>query len=58
MMQIAAKAMLPANITPPAMTGDPPEPSPEHEILVAQNGLVHLPSLVAGSDYLVKPTPR
>ena len=42
--------MLPGRIEPPAWIGDKPGPWPADEVLAAKNGLVHIPSLVAGAE--------
>jgi len=56
---LRAKAMLAARIEPPAWIGDKPGPWPADEILAARNGLVHIPSFVAGQkNYIIPTTPR
>jgi putative DNA primase/helicase len=54
---LASLTLLPSRIAPPAwLAGD--KAFPAMEILACRNGLIHLPSLVAGKDHLVLPTPR
>ena len=50
--------MLPSKVEAPAwLEGDVPFPA--SETLACRNGLIHLPSLVAGGkDYFSPPTPR
>ena len=55
---LKAKSILPGRIEPPAWIGDKPGPWPADEVLVAKNGLVHIPSLVAGQSYTAPTTPR
>ena len=55
---LRAKAMLRGRIEPPAWIGDKSEPWPADEVLAAKNGIVHIPSLVAGVNYTMPPTPR
>jgi putative DNA primase/helicase len=55
---LKAKAMLPGRVEPPAWLGERPGPWPADEVLAAKNGLVHIPSLVAGQEYTIPPTPR
>lgn len=47
---------LPSHIDQPAWVGGP-GPFPAREVLACRNGLVHLPSLVAGSGCFLPPTP-
>ena len=55
---LKAKAILPGRIEPPAWIGGKAGPWPADEVLAAKNGLVHIPSLVAGRSYTIPPTPR
>ena len=55
---LKANAILPGRIEPPAWIGNKPGPWPADEVLAAKNGLVHIPTLVAGGDYTLPPTPR
>jgi len=55
---LRAKAMLPGRTEPPAWIGNKSGPWSADEILAARNGLVHIPSLVAGKDCTTPPTPR
>ena len=58
MMHLRAKTILPATVEAPAWLGDDGAPWPADEVLVARNGLVHLPSFIDGSDFRRPPTPR
>src|SRR5947209_3919696 len=51
------RTILPSRTEAPAWVG-PAAPFDPSEVLACQNGLVHLPSLVAGRDHFVGPTPR
>jgi putative DNA primase/helicase len=53
---LASMSLLPATRAAPSWLGD--EPFPAGEVLACRNGLVHLPSLVAGREHFVAPTPR
>jgi len=54
---LASLTVLHSRTDAPAwLVGDGPFPA--SEILACRNGLIHLPSLVAGSDHFVTPTPR
>jgi putative DNA primase/helicase len=54
---LVSLTILPSRADAPAwLDGEGPFPAPE--ILACRNGLVHLPSLVAGKDHLLPPTPR
>ncbi len=55
---LRAKAILSGRIEPPAWIGNKPGPWPADEMLVAKNGLIHIPSLIAGQNYIAPPTPR
>ena len=55
--QIKAQLLLPSGIEPPAWI-DGAEDWPADEILVARNGLIHLPTLASGGSYLRPLTPR
>jgi putative DNA primase/helicase len=58
--QIRAQSLLPFSIDPPAWIGSK-ESRPAWEptdVLSTRSGLVHLPSLVAGGNHLLPPTPR
>ncbi|MCY2987194.1 MAG: phage/plasmid primase, P4 family [Planctomycetota bacterium] len=62
--QVRAQAILGFSTEPPSWVCEPPtfadrtEYWPEDSVLVARNGLVHLPSLVQGRDHYLEPTPR
>jgi len=56
--QLRAQAMLSYEIEPPAWIGKPPRHWKPSDILATETGLVDLPTLVAGGDYLLPPTPR
>ena len=59
LLQLAAQATIPSSSEPPGWLGEPVMPWRPRDILVAKNGLIHLPTLVAGGrDYLLPPTPR
>ena len=54
---LASLTMLPSRTETPAwLDGDGPFPAPE--CLACRNGLIHLPSLVAGKNHFAAPTPR
>ncbi len=57
--QLRAQALLPFNIDSPAWIGDAKQeqPDPNH-LLVARNGIVNLPALIAGDEHFAPPTPR
>src|SRR5262249_24462110 len=49
--------LLEESVTPPAWIGAG-QPAPPEELIPCRNGLLHLPTLVAGGDdYLLPPTP-
>jgi len=54
--QIKAQAGL-WDVETPAWLGKP-GPWPADEVLVARNGIFHLPSIIAGKESSIKPTPR
>jgi putative DNA primase/helicase len=54
---LTSLTVLPSRIEAPAWIGGN-EPFPAKEILACQNGLIHLPSLVAGKKHSHAPTPR
>ncbi len=54
---LASLTVLPSRTEPPTWIGAE-GPFPAAEILACRNGLVHLPSLVAGKDHFTPPTPR
>ncbi len=56
--QVKALSLLPFHVDQPTWIGDKPGPWPASEVLAARNGLIHLPSLVAHTEHLHKPTPR
>ncbi|RIK75384.1 MAG: hypothetical protein DCC68_21280 [Planctomycetota bacterium] len=62
--QVKAQSLLSGMIEAPAFLGDAPldsrgEPWRTNEIVVARNGMIHLPSLVGGSaEYMLPATPR
>ncbi len=59
MDQVKAMTRIPSTIEPPVFLGKKRSDDwPAAEIISAANGLVHLPSLVKGSDYLRPATPR
>ncbi len=55
--QLKARAALPWQLDAPAWLGEP-GPWPAGEILVAHNGLFHLPSIFGGKDCHLAPTPK
>lgn len=56
--QLKAQSILPSKIEPPVWIAEKPDSWPADEILACRNGLVHLPSLVAGAEeYMQPPTP-
>ena len=58
MDQLKAQSALPSRVEPPAWIGDQLTTWPADEMLATRNGLVHLPSLVTGSEYFIPATPR
>ena len=54
---LASLTVLPSRIEAPSWLGTD-GPFPAAEILACRNGLVHLPSLVAGKQHFTPPTPR
>ena len=56
--QLKAQVMLDYDREPPCWLGKPPRNWAPAETLATKSGLVHLPSLVAGGDYLHPSTPR
>ena len=54
---LRSELILSADINPPAWLDDS-QKWPADEVLVAKNGLVHLPSFCTGTDYLLPHTPR
>lgn len=61
--QVRAKALLSGTVEPPTFLGDAPrdangEPWKAADVLVAKNGLVHLPSLVNRQPHFHEATPR
>jgi putative DNA primase/helicase len=54
---LASLTVLPSRVEAPAWIGMD-GPFPAAEILACHNGLVHLPSLVAGRNHFTLPTPR
>ncbi len=54
--QLKAQSVLWGNVDPPAWIGD--ELWPANEVLATKNALVHLPSLVSGTECMTPPTPR
>lgn len=57
MHALASLTILPFSTEPPAwINGEGSFPA--HEILAANNGLIHLPSFVSGSDHFLAHTPR
>jgi len=62
MEHVKALTLLPGDMQAPCWLGKRPlldgKPWPSDNVLVAKNGLVHLPSFVAGRDYFHPPTPR
>jgi hypothetical protein len=56
---VKAQAILSADKEPPCWLGEAVKLWKPDEILAAKNGLIHLPTLIAGGrDYLIPPTPR
>jgi putative DNA primase/helicase len=53
---LGGMCVLPSSLEPPTWIG-PERPFPADEVLVAYNGLVHLPSLLAGRPSFLPPTP-
>jgi putative DNA primase/helicase len=54
-----AKTIVPFSVEPPAWIGGKVGPWPADEVLVARNGIYHLPSLATGAEpYLIPLTPR
>ena len=54
-----AEAIIPFSKEPPVWIGDKPGPWPADEVLVAKNGIIHLPSIANGLDDYMRPlTPR
>ena len=43
-----AEAIIPFSVEPPAWIGDRPGPWPADQVLVAKNGIIHLPSIANG----------
>ena len=62
--QVKAQSILSFTIDPPAWMCEPPvfadrtECWPNDDVLVARNGMIHLPSLIEGRDHHLDPTPR
>jgi len=56
--QLRALSMLSYDVEPPAWLGKPPRDWEPIDVLATKTGLVHLPTLVSGGEYLHKPTPR
>lgn len=54
---LASLTMLPSRVEVPAWLAVD-GPFPASEMLACRNGLIHLPSLVAGNNHFVQPTPR
>ncbi len=57
--QVKAASILPGRLEPPTWL-DKREPAsqwPTNELLIARNAIIHLPSIVAGEDHSVEPTP-
>jgi putative DNA primase/helicase len=54
---LKSEAFVSGSVTPPAWLGGE-GPFPAAETLVARNGILHLPSLLDGSDYLCPLTPN
>ncbi len=57
LMQLRAQTILPGAVEAPAWLGEP-GPWPADEVLVARNGLVHLPSFIDGGDFRRPSTPQ
>jgi putative DNA primase/helicase len=55
---LAGAALLPSSVEVPCWLGDGPEPFPAAEVIACRNGLVHLPSVLAGRECRVPGTPR
>ncbi len=58
MAQVQAQAALPSIIEAPAWIGPPPADWPAREVLATCGELVHIPSLVAGTNFMVPATPK
>jgi putative DNA primase/helicase len=56
--QLRAQAILAFDIDPPAWLDEHPDGWEPREIMSTRSGLVHLPSLVGGREYLIPPTPK
>jgi putative DNA primase/helicase len=56
-LALRSHVIVPPTLSPPCWVGDewPWEPS---DVLLARNGLFHIPSLASGADDHLKPTPR
>ena len=58
MQALAGLCLVRSAVEPPAWLGSDSPTWPPHEILAGRNGLVHLPSLIAGRESFAPPTPR
>ncbi len=58
MQALAGLCLVRSAVEPPAWLGSDAPTWPPHEILAGRNGLVHLPSLIAGRESFAPPTPR
>ncbi len=58
MEQLRAQTMLSTRMDSPAWIDEPPLPWPADEVLAAQNGLIHVPSLIGGQEHQLPATPR
>jgi len=56
LVALESLVLLPGDVEQPCWLSSGPWPA--DEILVAKNGLIHLPSFVEGDDYLLSHTPR
>lgn len=56
--QLKAQSAIAFRTEPPTWIGDKPGPWPADEVLAAPNGIIHLPSLIAGSACFAPATPR
>src|SRR5207249_1688166 len=54
---LTSLTVLPSRTVAPAWIGET-TPFPATEVLACQNGLIHLPSLVARKNHFMPPTPR
>ena len=58
MLQLSAQAAIPSATVPPCWLGPPPREWRSREIVACRDRILHLPSLVQGSEYSIPSTPR